>query len=130
MPATAWLVQRVGSMRAVLAATVVNVVPIAVIASVSAYGALVGTAVLFGCGFGAMNVALNAHAIALERQAGRPILSGLHASFSFGGLAGAGVGALAAGARVAGGPHPGGGAAVVAGLLLGTPPRLPIPLRR
>ena len=127
MPATAWLVQRVGSRRAVLAATVLNLVPVAVIASVSGYGALVGVAVLFGCGFGAMNVALNAHAIALERQARRPILSGLHASFSFGGLAGAGVGALAAGAGVAAGTHLGVAAGVLAALLALAAPGLALP---
>jgi predicted MFS family arabinose efflux permease len=127
MPATAWLVQRVGSVRAVLAATVVNIVPISVIASVPGYGALVGTAVLFGCGFGAMNVALNAHAIALERLAGRPILSGLHACFSFGGLAGAGVGALAAGAGIAAGTHLGVVAGVLAALLALAAPRLALP---
>ena len=127
MPATAWLVQRVGSTRAVWAATVVNVVPIAVIASVPGYAALVGTAVLFGCGFGAMNVALNAHAIALERQAGRPILSRLHACFSFGGLAGAGVGALAAGAGVAAGTHLGVVAGVLAAVLALAAPGLVLP---
>jgi predicted MFS family arabinose efflux permease len=127
MPVTAWLVQRVGSVRAVLAATVVNVAPIAVIASVPGYAELVGTAVLFGCGFGAMNVALNAHAIALERQAQRPILSGLHACFSFGGLAGAGVGALAAGSGVAAGTHLGVVAGVLATMLVLAAPGLVLP---
>jgi MFS family permease len=127
MPATAWLVQRVGSTRAVWAATVVNVVPIAVIASVPGYAALVGTAVLFGCGFGAMNVALNAHAIALERLAQRPILSRLHACFSFGGLAGAGVGALAAGAGLAAGTHLGLVAGVLAAVLALAAPGLVLP---
>jgi MFS family permease len=127
MPITAWLVQRVGSMRAVLAATVVNVAPIAAIASVPGYAALVGTAVLFGCGFGAMNVSLNAHAIVLERQAQRPILSGLHACFSFGGLAGAGVGALAAGAGVAAGTHLGIVAGVLAAMLALAAPGLVLP---
>jgi predicted MFS family arabinose efflux permease len=127
MPATAWLVQRVGSMRAVLAATVVNVAPIAAIASVPGYLPLVGTAVLFGCGFGAMNVALNAHAIALEGQAGRPILSWLHACFSFGGLAGAGVGALAAAADVSAGTHLGIVAAALAALLALAAPGLALP---
>jgi MFS family permease len=105
MPATAWLVQRAGSLRAVLAAAVLNIAPISVIAAVPGYGLLIAAGLLFGCGFGAMNVALNAHAISLERLAHRPILSGLHASFSFGGLAGAGVGALAAGAGIEASTH-------------------------
>src|SRR5919198_1854686 len=43
-----------------------------------------------------VDVALNAHGVALERRYGRPILSGLHAMHSLGGILGAGVGALAA----------------------------------
>ena len=55
----------------------------------------------FGAGFGAINVAANAQGIALERLYGRSILSSLHAAFSAGGLAGAGLGAIAAGAGIA-----------------------------
>jgi len=43
-----------------------------------------------------VDVAMNAHGLALERRYGRPILSSFHAWFSIGGLAGAGTGALAA----------------------------------
>jgi HAD superfamily hydrolase (TIGR01509 family) len=52
----------------------------------------------FGAGFGAMNVAANAQGLALERAYARPILSSFHAAFSAGGLAGAGLGAVAAAA--------------------------------
>jgi fucose permease len=127
MPATAWLAQRVGSMRAVLAAAAMTIAPISVIASVHTYALLIVVALLFGCGFGAMNVALNAHAIALERQAGRPILSGLHACFSLGGLTGAGVGALAAGASVTAGTHLGVAAGALAALLTIVAPGLRLP---
>jgi MFS family permease len=113
MPPTAWLAHRAGGVRALLAASAVNVTAVGTIAAVPGYAPLVALALLFGCGFGAMNVALNGHAIALERLAGRPILSGLHASFSFGGLAGAGVGALMAGAGVSARTH----LAIVAGVL-------------
>jgi fucose permease len=100
MAPTAWLAQRTGSVRALLAASAVYVAAVGIIAAVHGFEALVALALLVGCGFGAMNVALNTHAIAVERMAGRPILSGLHAGFSFGGLAGAGAGALAAGLGV------------------------------
>jgi MFS family permease len=43
-----------------------------------------------------MDVAMNAHGLALERRYGRLILSSFHAWYSIGGLVGAGTGALAA----------------------------------
>ena len=48
-----------------------------------------------------IDVAMNVQGVALERRAGRPLLSGLHAAHSFGVLAGglAGLGAAAAGMR-------------------------------
>ena len=42
---------------------------------------------------------MNAHGVAVERTLGRPIMSSLHAGWSFGGLAGSGGVALAGGAR-------------------------------
>jgi fucose permease len=129
MPPTAWLAQRAGGVRAVLVAAAVNVAAVGTIAAVPGYGALIALALLFGCGFGAMNVALNGHAIAIERLAGRPILSGLHASFSFGGLAGAGVGALMAGAGVSARTHLALVAGALAVVLLLAGPGLSLPSR-
>jgi predicted MFS family arabinose efflux permease len=48
---------------------------------------------LFGIVAGLFDVALNAQATELERRAARPLMSGLHAWFSVGGLAGAAAGA-------------------------------------
>ncbi len=52
--------------------------------------------VVFGAGNGAMDVSMNAHGVAVERALGRPIMSSLHACWSFGGLVGAGGVAAAA----------------------------------
>ncbi|MBA3347856.1 MAG: MFS transporter [Actinobacteria bacterium] len=49
---------------------------------------------------GALDVAMNAHGVALESRYGRPILSSMHASFSLGGLAGAAAGGLSAAAGI------------------------------
>ena len=46
-----------------------------------------------GAANGAMDVAMNGHASALEAQEGRPIMSSFHAAWSLGGLLGASVGA-------------------------------------
>jgi predicted MFS family arabinose efflux permease len=43
----------------------------------------------FGASSGALDVAMNAHAIVVERMAARPLMSGFHALFSIGGLLGA-----------------------------------------
>jgi predicted MFS family arabinose efflux permease len=44
---------------------------------------------LFGAGLGALDVSMNAQAIAVQAATGRPIMSGFHALFSVGGLLGA-----------------------------------------
>jgi MFS family permease len=54
--------------------------------------------VVFGGATGMVNVAANAVGVEVEARVGRPILSGLHAGFSFGGLGGALLGGLLAGA--------------------------------
>jgi MFS family permease len=69
---------------------------------------------VFGAATGTVNVAANSSGVRLEADGDRPVLPGLHAGFSFGGLAGAAVGGLVAGVGVA--PHLLGVAAV--GLLL------------
>jgi MFS family permease len=50
---------------------------------------------VFGAATGAVNVAANSVGVQVEDRAGRPLLSGLHAAFSAGGLLGALVGGLA-----------------------------------
>jgi MFS family permease len=76
------------------------------------------TAALFvvGVANSTLDLAMNAQGVSIERQLKRPILSSLHAAFSFGGFAGAGLGALAAGLDVASLPH-----LAVAGALFGIP---------
>lgn len=54
----------------------------------------------FGAASAAMDVSMNAHGAAIERTAGRPVMSSLHAGWSFGGFAGAGTAGLATGAGV------------------------------
>lgn len=51
--------------------------------------ALVAALIGFGAALGIVDVAMNAHAVEVERRHGSPIMSGFHAVFSIGGLAGA-----------------------------------------
>ncbi|MGW7755270.1 MFS transporter [Streptomyces violaceusniger] len=52
---------------------------------------------VFGTGFGALNVAMNSAAVDLIAALRRPVMPGFHAAFSLGGMAGAGLGGLIAG---------------------------------
>ena len=55
---------------------------------------------VFGATNGATDVAMNAQAVEVEKHHGQPIMSSFHAFWSLGGLAGAGIGSLAAGANL------------------------------
>jgi MFS family permease len=92
---------------------------------------LVGLLV-FGAGHGTVDVAMNTHAMQVQRSYGRPIVSTFHAMFSVGGLLGAGVGALAAHASIGAGAHFALVAAALAAVLLRArrellPPEAPAP---
>lgn len=78
--------------------------------------ALAGVLVVVGVTNSSLDLAMNAQGVSVERHLHRPILSSLHAAFSFGGFAGAGLGALAANLGVSPLPH-----FAVAALLFGVP---------
>jgi MFS family permease len=71
---------------------------------------------ILGIANSTLDLVMNAQGVSIERRLKRPILSSLHAAFSFGGFAGAGLGALAAALRVAPLPH-----LAAAALLFGIP---------
>jgi hypothetical protein len=52
--------------------------------------------VVLGVATGAVNVAANSVGVRVQHQVGRPVLTSMHAAFSLGGLAGAGLGGLVA----------------------------------
>jgi MFS family permease len=56
--------------------------------------------VILGASSGAMDVSMNAHGVAVERILHKPVMSSLHAGWSFGGLAGAALVAAAGGLGV------------------------------
>lgn len=101
MPFAGWLCERIGSRFVTIAGLVGGAAALFLASLAGGFGGLAAALVAFGAGFGAINVSANAQGLALERLYGRSILSSFHASFSAGGLAGAGLGALAAGAEIA-----------------------------
>jgi MFS family permease len=55
---------------------------------------LIGALAFLGAANGLMDVAMNAHGVAVETRLQQPIMSSLHGMFSLGGLLGAGAGAV------------------------------------
>ena len=66
---------------------------------------LIPALIALGVGHGALDVSMNAQAATVERQYGRPLMSGLHALFSAGGLVGAAIGGFVAHHRIGAAPH-------------------------
>ena len=98
MPVSGWLSARGGSRRTTRAAFVLCCVALPLPALAPSYALLLPAAMLLGAGNGSLDVAMNAHGVAVERRYESPILSSFHAAFSCGALLGAGLSALAAGA--------------------------------
>lgn len=98
MPLAGAYAARAGSLRATRVGIVWFLAALPLLGLAPSLGALLLAAAVFGAGNGFVEVSMNAHAVALERARGRPLLSGFHAAFSFGGFVGAAAGAAAAGA--------------------------------
>ncbi len=67
---------------------------LALILLIPTFAALLPLLLLFGAGNAALDVAMNAQAITVEKHLGRPIMSSLHGMFSLGGMVGATLGGL------------------------------------
>ena len=100
MPLAGAVAARAGSRRATRVAFTLACVTIGVVALAPSLAVLAALALALGVGMGSLDVSMNVHGVTVERRYGRPILSSFHAAFSLGGLAGAGLGALVAGAGV------------------------------
>lgn len=90
------LVDRVGSSRVLAPAGALVAVSLVLPGLATGLPTLAAGLLLFGVAQGLVDVAMNTHAVRVERHYRRPIMSTFHATFSLGGLAGAGLGALAA----------------------------------
>jgi predicted MFS family arabinose efflux permease len=95
MPLTGQLLDRRSSGSVTRAATLVFclMLPLPLLAT-SPYmlGALL---FVFGAANGAMDVSMNAHGVAVERELPKPIMSSLHGGWSLGGFASSGIAAVA-----------------------------------
>jgi hypothetical protein len=89
MPLAGRLVARHGSRPVTRAGAVAFAVALGLPALAPSLPLLCLALVVLGAGNGALDVAMNAQAAAVERRYARPIMSRFHALFSLGGLAGA-----------------------------------------
>jgi hypothetical protein len=100
LPLSGWVSARRGSRGPIGAGLWLSAAALAAAAFMPSFGTLAAAACLLGAGVGLTDVAANAHGVELERRLGRPLLSPLHAAWSFGLLAGSAVTAAAAAAGV------------------------------
>jgi fucose permease len=96
MPVSGWMSARGGSRRTTRFAFVLCCVAVPLPALAPGYALLLPGCLLLGAGNGSLDVAMNAHGVAVERRHDSPILSSFHAAFSGGALIGASTGGLAA----------------------------------
>jgi MFS family permease len=120
MPTAGRLASRHGSANVVRLSVVALGLSIILPAAMPTIALVAAATFLMGLANGSLDVAMNAQGVEVERAMRRPILSSLHAGFSFGGLIGAGAGALAAAAGIGALPHflAIGVAVAIAGVLL------------
>ncbi|MET0173661.1 MAG: MFS transporter, partial [Agrobacterium vaccinii] len=94
MPIAGSQIGRLGSRTVTLTVALVMVPTLLLITLASSLWAGVIAVFLFGGLTGAMDVAMNANAVVVERSMRRAIMSSCHAFWSLGGLLGAGLGGL------------------------------------
>ena len=88
MPLTGRLCDRLGSRRVLRAGAPLSGLSLVPPALAPGFPALLAAAFVLGAGIGSLDVAMNAHAIAVERRYGRSVMSAFHAFWSIGGVLG------------------------------------------
>lgn len=105
MPLTGALVTRNGSRPIAVTSTVLMCFGLILLPYAPNQVLLTSALALYGVFSGAMNVSMNAQAVALEQCYGRSIMSSFHALFSFGGMTGAALGGLVASRHISPAAH-------------------------
>lgn len=91
MLATGPLTARFGSRPVIVASGFLLAAILPFLAVAETPLALGAVLLIFGGALGSLDVAVNVHAVEVERASGVPLMSGFHALFSIGGFAGAGL---------------------------------------
>lgn len=94
MPFTGWLIMRNGSRRITIISVFVYCIVVPLVPLMPGLAGLVFIFFSMGLTAGMLDVSMNAQAVMVEQQHGKPIMTSFHALFSIGMVAGAGCGAL------------------------------------
>lgn len=105
MPVAGWLTARVGSERVCRWSAAAYGIMLPVIVLAPGLAAFVPALFCFGASHAALDVAMNAQAVAVEKRYAEPIMSSFHALWSTGGLVGAAIGGVLAAQDLAPLPH-------------------------
>lgn len=105
MPLTGALIGRHGSRVLTMITVAFYGVTLPALALAPSLGWLAAALLAMGAGTGALDVAMNAQGVAVEKHHWRPIMSSLHGMFSLGGMAGAGATGVIATAGIGLAPH-------------------------
>lgn len=91
MPFTGALTARFGFRRVILCATCAGVVVFPALTLIQSTPLMALALLCFGAAMGMLDVGMNLLAVAVERESGRPMMSGFHARWSIGTILGAGA---------------------------------------
>lgn len=94
MPLCGYLIGRLGSRRVLRVAAVVCALSFAGLVAATQIWQMVAALLFFGAFLGAMDISMNANAVAVERSLGRAVMSSSHGFWSLGGFVGAGLGGV------------------------------------
>ncbi|MEC0239005.1 MFS transporter [Paenibacillus dokdonensis] len=100
---TSHIIARTGARFVILGSTLLILVGFVIVsigAAISSGTVVFGGLAIFGCGYGAAEVALNVEGAAVERRLNKTLLPAFHGSFSAGTFAGAAIGSGAAAANI------------------------------
>ncbi len=89
MPLAGALAARYGCRRVLSLAVALICLALPLLATLPTLSGIVPALTLFGAGIGCVDCVVNIQAIVVERNAGRPLMSGFHSLFSLGGILGA-----------------------------------------
>jgi MFS family permease len=96
LPVSGYLISKRGSRPVLIASTCLYCASLCGMAFAPGALPLTCALVVYGAAAGMMDVSMNAHGVMVEARSGRPMMSGFHAWFSLGGIAGAALGGLVA----------------------------------
>ena len=91
MPLSGALAMRLGCRRVVMTASILFAAILLLVSCVDALSLAVPIVLIFGAVMGCIDVVVNIVAVLVEKSIGRRIMSGMHAFWSLGGFAGAGL---------------------------------------